>query len=336
MVSRVATVCLVALLVGSLFAAGSVPAGADDASDDWWTFLVHDHDDEVEDDEVEDDEGDDDLESQADDDGEDLRAHADLVCDESDPDRGHGNDCDGEDEDNPGVGPVDLDDDDDGVDIPIVQPTVTPTPTASPTSTPTPTRSPEPTTTTSPAPTTTRTVTPTPSRTESDDSSSARDGGDGGSNKAGSSAEDGGAPEEDATVVRNSSHEIGGFEAVRSISTNRSTVTAGEWVEIIVLVENVNDEPRNMSLDLTLFGEVVAVESVTVPRKATERVRFVQKFDAAGTFHPSVAGVKTTVRVEERPETLAERTLGSPGQVGFEAIATLLALVVGALAARRW
>lgn len=290
MAPRVATVCLVAVLVVSLFAAGSVPVEGDGSSDDWWIFVVHDHEDE-----------------------DDERAHADQECNESDHDRGHGNDCDGDDEDNPGVGPGDIGgDDDDGIDLPIVQPT-TPTP----------------------APTTTPTATPSPTPGESDEPSAARDDENGGSNEAGPTAGDGETPDGDTPVVRNSSHEIGGFEAVRSISTNRSTVTAGEWVEIVVLVENVNDEPRSVVVDLTLFGEVVAVERVTVPPEATERVRFVQKFDAPGTYHPSVAGVGTTIRVEERPGTLAERTVGSPGQVGFGALAALLALVIGTLVARR-
>jgi hypothetical protein len=323
MASRVVGVCFVVVLVVSLFAAGSAPVGADDGDgNDWSVFLFHDHDEDDEDEDSDDedvdsedadedlDEDDDRDDGEAEEDGDDRARDSD--CNELDHDRGHGNDCDGHDGDNSGLGSAGLDDDDDdGVGLPLVQPTATPTPT--PTTSPTPTPNP--------------TATPAPTPSDSDEPSSGS-GGTGGSDEVGSSSDD-------DPVVRNSSHEIGGFQAVRSVSVNRTTITPGDRVEIVVAVENVNDEPTTVPVELAIFGEVVAVERVTIPGGSTERVRFVQQFDAPGTYHPSVGDVGATVRVEPRSTTPTAETVVPTGQVGFGPLVALLALVLGMLAARR-
>lgn len=215
-------------------------------------------------------------------------------CNEDDRDRGHGNDCDGEDADNPGnSNPQDQAD---------------PTPTATPSE-----------------PTTTATPSPTPAASETGDSTPADDGG----NAAGGGGfADDGTPDADVAVAA-ASHEIGGFQPVRAVSVNRTTIAAGERVAIVVAVENVNDDPIDVPVELAVFGEVVAVENVTVPGNSTERVRFVQRFDAPGTYHPSVGDRTATVRVQPRSttaNTAAGNTTVPSGQVGFGALAALVAL----------
>lgn len=225
-------------------------------------------------------------------------------CNEGDHDRGHGNDCDGEDADNPGnSNPQDQAD---------------PTPTATPSE-----------------PTTTATPSPTPAASETGDSTPADDGG----NAAGGGGfADDGTPDADVAVAA-ASHEIGGFQPVRAVSVNRTTIAAGERVAIAVAVENVNDDPIDVPVELAVFGEVVTVENVTVAGNSTERVRFVQRFDAPGTYHPSVGDQSATVRVERGSTTVANTAAGNTtvpsGQVGFGALAALVAVVVGVLAIRR-
>lgn len=122
---------------------------------------------------------------------------------------------------------------------------------------------------------------------------------------------------------------------VQSVSVNETTITESDQVAIVATIQNTGERTRTFQVNLTVFGETVAIDRVSVQAGATKQVQFVQRFDAAGTYHPEIGGKRTTVRVEPRPGTLVEQTTNRTGQPGFDTMLTLVAIGLGMMAARR-
>ena len=92
---------------------------------------------------------------------------------------------------------------------------------------------------------------------------------------------------------------------VADVSTNRSIVTEGESIRVTAMVVNEGDTTGSHDVRLHLFGEVVAVRSVTVEGNDRLQVSFVRTILAPGTYEATVGEVSTTftVRGGTRTET---------------------------------
>ncbi|WP_115865645.1 PKD domain-containing protein [Halorussus litoreus] len=125
--------------------------------------------------------------------------------------------------------------------------------------------------------------------------------------------------------------------SVADVSLNRSTIEAGESVEIAATVENAGGEPGEATVTLTMFGEDLETETVEVPADETTQVTFVRQVDAAGSYEIKVGGETATLDVTgtnggDDGDGIGPSGTGVPG---FGVGAALVALLAAALVARR-
>ncbi|QLG64315.1 PKD domain-containing protein [Halorarum salinum] len=117
--------------------------------------------------------------------------------------------------------------------------------------------------------------------------------------------------------------------SVTDVSLADDTVTTEEDVRIDATVRNDGYVEGSMELELVLFDEVVAVESVSVPRGEARTVTFTRRVSAPGTYTASVAGRNVTVEVvgTDGAPTRGEDRTSETAAPGFTPLATLLALL---------
>ncbi|WP_435181869.1 PKD domain-containing protein [Halorussus sp. AFM4] len=121
--------------------------------------------------------------------------------------------------------------------------------------------------------------------------------------------------------------------SVTDVSLNRSTIEAGQRVEITATVENTGGEPGERAVTLRLFGDAVATKNVTVPAGGTAEVTFVREVNAAGNYTVEVGGRTASLGVTsaDGDDGLGPR---APDVPGFGVGAALVALVAATLLAR--
>lgn len=122
---------------------------------------------------------------------------------------------------------------------------------------------------------------------------------------------------------------------VQDVSTNRSAVSEGEPVEITAVLVNAGDRTDARRVQLRLFGEVVAVRTVTVPTDRQRRVSFVRRIEAPGTYEATIGNVSTTVDVTAEDQSTSAANPVSQEAPGFTTGAALVGVLVATLVARR-
>ena len=125
---------------------------------------------------------------------------------------------------------------------------------------------------------------------------------------------------------------------VENVSTNRSTVIEGDPVRITATVVNAGGRTGTRDVRLHLFGEVVDVQSVTVPGGDARRVSFVREITAPGTYRAAVGNATTVVTVEAEETGTEAGTYPEPssqGTPGFTALAALLGVLGAVVLSRR-
>jgi PGF-CTERM protein len=142
--------------------------------------------------------------------------------------------------------------------------------------------------------------------------------------------------ENQTVVVTERQPDIG----VESVELNRTTLPAGGSVLVTATVTNDGTGDGTEAVGLTVFGEEVASEQVTLGVNESQTVTFVQRFDAVGEYDVLVGEERVTVTVEPNEggdsdpggEPDDETTTTTPG---FGVVLALLALLAAALLARR-
>jgi len=129
--------------------------------------------------------------------------------------------------------------------------------------------------------------------------------------------------------------------SVTDVAASAGTVASGDQFRVNATVENTGGRVGSMDVELELFGEVVAVETVSVSPGETRTVSFTRQLVAPGEYTASVAGQRVTVTVVDDSDD-ATTTTGSDDAAatvpGFTLEAGLLAALValaGAAVARR-
>jgi len=139
--------------------------------------------------------------------------------------------------------------------------------------------------------------------------------------------------------------------AIAGVSVSDDRVAPGDRATVTATVTNDGLAAGTHEVELTVDGEVVATESVTVPADSTREVEFARSFDEPGVYQVSVGGERAEVVVEGIETTEATTTEAGPatteptetttesstdgGVPGFGVGAALVALLGAALLARR-
>jgi PGF-CTERM protein len=139
--------------------------------------------------------------------------------------------------------------------------------------------------------------------------------------------------------------------AIAGVSVSDDRVAPGDRAAVTATVTNDGLAEGTHEVELTVDGEVVATESVTVPADSTREVEFARSFDEPGVYQVSVGGERVEVVVEGIETTEATTTEAGPatteptetttesstdgGVPGFGVGAALVALLGAALLARR-
>jgi PGF-CTERM protein len=125
---------------------------------------------------------------------------------------------------------------------------------------------------------------------------------------------------------------------VTSLSLNQTDLTTGESVLVEAEVRNDGAAAGTGSVGLTVFGEQVTAEEVSLEPGETTTVTFVQRFDAVGEYDVIVGDQSQTVTVGTASGGTGG---GDPGEEtttttpGFGLAVAVLALLGAALLATR-
>ncbi|WP_134670891.1 PKD domain-containing protein [Halorussus marinus] len=138
--------------------------------------------------------------------------------------------------------------------------------------------------------------------------------------------------------------------AIAGLSVPGDRVAPGDRATVTATVANDGLAEGTHEVELTVDGEVVATESVTVPADSTREVEFARQFDDPGVYQVSVDDERAEIVVEgietaeatteagpatsESTETTTESTTDG-GVPGFGVGAALVAVLAAALIARR-
>jgi PKD repeat protein len=133
--------------------------------------------------------------------------------------------------------------------------------------------------------------------------------------------------------------------AVTDVSASAREVTSGEPLRVNATVRNTGGRVGSLDVELELFGEVVAVETVSVPPGETGTASFTHRLVAPGEYTASVADRNVTVAVVAEDEESGPTTTNSSNTDGSSAsipgftmdaalVATLIALAGAALVRR--
>jgi len=138
--------------------------------------------------------------------------------------------------------------------------------------------------------------------------------------------------------------------AIAGVSVADDRVAPGDRATVTATVTNDGLAEGTHEVELTVDGEVVATESVTVPADSTREVEFTRSFDEPGVYRVSVGGERAEIVVEGIETTEATTEVGPAttdptettteggtdgGVAGFGGGAALVALLGAALLARR-
>ncbi|WP_232687039.1 hypothetical protein [Halobacterium zhouii] len=174
------------------------------------------------------------------------------------------------------------------VTVTVTPPTATVAPTSVPTPSPTPTETPTATLTTTP-----RTTATSPTTTAIGGGASPTD------DVATTPPATAPPPTQSTTQTTNEPPtSTASGDGVVDVTVNKSTVQAGKPVGVVATVANAASESRSFTLELHMFGEVIAVRDVDVPAGETRTVTFVREIEAPGKYTAAVDGVTATVVVE--------------------------------------
>lgn len=125
--------------------------------------------------------------------------------------------------------------------------------------------------------------------------------------------------------------------SVESVSMNERSIEPGDTVKISAVITNDGRLDGDYTADLTVFGERVDSQTVSVPAGESVTVTFSQTFNAPGTYEILVDGQSTEVAVAgETTRSTEDVPTSAPGQPGFTAGLALMVLCIVALVARRW
>ena len=104
-------------------------------------------------------------------------------------------------------------------------------------------------------------------------------------------------------------------------------------------MSNTGHAAGSERVQLELFGEVVAVENVSVAPGETRRVEFTRSIQAPGDYEATVGNASVSIRVAGDDATTTESTTTTSqsggGVPGFGVAVALVAVLVAALAAAR-
>jgi hypothetical protein len=114
---------------------------------------------------------------------------------------------------------------------------------------------------------------------------------------------------------------------VANVSVNESVIAPGEEVAVTATVRNEGSNDGERTIALTLFGEEVATERVSVSANETERVTFVRRVDAAGNYIADVGNETADFSVEGDGGPGSPDVPVSGFGVGTAVVALLAALV---------
>jgi hypothetical protein len=131
--------------------------------------------------------------------------------------------------------------------------------------------------------------------------------------------------------------------SVTEVTASAEEVAAGDPLHVNASVRNDGGRVGSLDVELELFGEVVAVETVPVPPGETRTVTFTRRLSAPGTYTASVADQSVSVTVVEDGDgsttTSDDDRENAPAMVpGFTLDAALFAALIalaGATLARR-
>ncbi|MDH5020870.1 PKD domain-containing protein [Halobacterium rubrum] len=131
--------------------------------------------------------------------------------------------------------------------------------------------------------------------------------------------------------------------SVTEVTASAEEVAPGDPLHVNASIRNDGGRVGSLDVELELFGEVVAVETVPVPPGETRTVTFTRRLSAPGTYTASVAGQTVSITVVDDTDGSATVTdddrEDAPAMVpGFTLdaalFATLIALAGTALARR--
>jgi len=129
--------------------------------------------------------------------------------------------------------------------------------------------------------------------------------------------------------------------SVSAVEVEPGTVAAGEDVTVTAVVSNVGHANGSLPVTLELFGEVVAVENVTLATGETREVSFTRSVHAPGTYEAVVddesaefrvtgdAGNGTTAATNESVLESAAETPGFGPVVALAGVVVAVALALG-------
>ncbi|WP_162524351.1 choice-of-anchor D domain-containing protein [Halobellus captivus] len=123
--------------------------------------------------------------------------------------------------------------------------------------------------------------------------------------------------------------------SVTDANLESTEIATGDSVDVTATVENTGSSSGTFTANLTVDGEVVSQESVTVDAGSSETVTFSQTFESAGSYDISVSGTTAgtlTVTEETSPTTTTTQPDDEPEQDGINfALLGLLVLVIAVL-----
>jgi len=127
--------------------------------------------------------------------------------------------------------------------------------------------------------------------------------------------------------------------SVTEVAASADEVASGDRFRVNATVRNDGGRVGSTDVELELFGEVVAVETVSVPPGETRTVSFSRRLIEPGTYTASVAGRSVTVTVADDDTATTTQSRDAPATVpGFTLEAALVASLIalaGAALARR-
>ncbi|RLM54038.1 PKD domain-containing protein [Halobellus sp. Atlit-31R] len=120
-----------------------------------------------------------------------------------------------------------------------------------------------------------------------------------------------------------------------------SRIEPGDEATVVVSVYNDGNVPGEYRAELTVAGSVTDVEAVRVPPGETSTARLTQQFEAPGTYTVSVNGDRYQVTVTDPGTDANESATPTESTTtetidGFGAVAALVAVLAGVVAARRF
>jgi DNA/RNA endonuclease YhcR with UshA esterase domain len=132
--------------------------------------------------------------------------------------------------------------------------------------------------------------------------------------------------------------------AVPDATLGSTEIATGDSVDVTATVENTGDGSGTFTANLTVDGEVVTQESVTVDAGSSETVTFTRTFEETGTYDVGVSGTSAgTLTVSEEPTTTTTTAtttdevsaLGDVNLVLLGLLALIAAAIVGVFLYRR-